>query len=108
VAWRRPIWDSRRASSSPDPNCVGAGDPKPRVRMAKARARFGQVCGHPPKHDFYDLSGTATFTGGFFDCPHADGHSRYGFELHPVLTFSSSNCKWGGKSPAPDPRLLNP
>jgi hypothetical protein len=76
--------------------------------MAKARARFGQVCGHPPKHDFYDLSGTATFTGGFFDCPHADGHSRYGFELHPVLTFRSSNCKWGGKSPAPDPRLLNP
>jgi len=84
----------------PDPSCVGAADPKPRARMAQARARFEQLCGHPPKHNFYDLNGTATITGvGFFDRPHANGRSKYGFELHPVLTFRSSNCRWGGKSP---------
>jgi hypothetical protein len=84
----------------PDPSCVGAADPKPRARMARARARFEQLCGHPPRHDFYDLNGTATITGvGFFDRPHAIGHAKFGFELHPVLTFRSSNCSWAGKSP---------
>lgn len=83
----------------PDPNCVGAADPIPRARMTKARARFEQLCGHAPKHAFYNLNGTATIIGvGFFDRPHATGRSQYGFELHPVLTFLSPNCSWGGKS----------
>jgi hypothetical protein len=93
----------------PDPNCVKAADPVPSAMMADARATFEKVCGHPPKHSFYDLSGTATITGvGFFDRPHGDGRAEHGFELHPVLTFKSSNCKWGPKSPSPDPRMLNP
>lgn len=83
----------------PDPNCVGAADPIPRARMTKARARFEQLCGHAPKHAFYNLNGTATIIGvGFFGRPHATGRSQYGFELHQVLTFLSPNCSWGGKS----------
>jgi hypothetical protein len=26
--------------------------------------------------------------------PHAKGRAQHGVELHPVLSFSSSNCKW--------------
>jgi hypothetical protein len=83
----------------PDPQCVGAADPGPRRRMATARSRFEQLRGHAPKHAFYNLNGAATIIGvGFFDRPHASGSAKYGFELHPVLTFQSSNCSWGAKS----------
>ena len=76
-----------------------AGASAPRARMARARARFETLCGHAPRHSFYDLHGTATITGvGFFDRPHATGHALHGFELHPVLAFRSSNCVWGGKT----------
>jgi hypothetical protein len=61
----------------PDPNCVKAADPGPAAMMADARATFETVCGHPPKHSFYDLSGTATIIGvGFFDRPHGDGRAQ--------------------------------
>lgn len=93
----------------PDPQCVKAADRQPRALMANARTAFEKACGHAPGHSFYDLKGTVTITGvGFFDRPHADGRAENGFELHPVLGFKTSKCKWGPKSPAPDPRLLNP
>jgi hypothetical protein len=84
----------------PDPLCVPAATASvPRARMARARERFETLCGHAPRHSFYDLHGTATITGvGFFDRPHATGHALHGFELHPVLTFRSSNCVWGNKT----------
>jgi hypothetical protein len=92
----------------PDPGCVKAADPGPRALMAAARKALATSCGHAPKHAFYDLSGTATITGvGFYDRPHGDGRALHGFELHPVIAFRSSDCKWGPKSPAPDPRMLN-
>jgi hypothetical protein len=63
--------------------------------MKTARATFASSCHGAPKHDFANLSGTATITGvGFYGEPHANGRATHGAELHPVLSFTSKNCKW--------------
>jgi hypothetical protein len=60
-----------------------------------ARNAFLDCKGLMPSADkpFRKLTGTATINGvGFFDRPHATGHAPHGIELHPVLSFSSSDC----------------
>lgn len=72
-----------------------------RVRES-LRARTGPLLLRPEK----ELSRSQASDS--FDRPHADGRAEHGFELHPVLAFKTSRCKWGPKSPQPGPRLLNP
>jgi hypothetical protein len=76
-------------------DCIAA-KPSLKKRMVAARKAFMKKCtGGTPRTQFHDLSGTATITGvGFYDIPHADGRSRYGVELHPVIRFSSDDCQW--------------
>jgi hypothetical protein len=79
----------------PDPNCTKGATSYRRKQMAGARANFESFCHGAPRHKFANLSGTATITGvGFYDKPHANGHSKYGVELHPVLAFKTINCAW--------------
>jgi len=79
----------------PDPNCTKGATTTRHNQMKAARLAFATDCHGAPQHDFGNLSGTATITGvGFYDEPHANGRSRHGVELHPVLSFSSSDCKW--------------
>jgi hypothetical protein len=79
----------------PDPNCTKGASSYRRKQMTEARAAFDTACHGAPHHSFVNLAGTATITGvGFFDEPHANGHAKYGVELHPVLGFKSINCTW--------------
>jgi hypothetical protein len=76
----------------PLPLCVQATTAL-KKRMARAREAFLRDCGLPGRH-FRDLTGTAKITGvGFFDRPHASGAAKNGFELHPVIRFSSADCQ---------------
>lgn len=79
----------------PFKDCVDA-TPLLKDRMVAARNSFMSKCKDgTPRTQFHDLSGTATITGvGFYDRPHASGASQFGIELHPVLRFSSSDCRW--------------
>jgi hypothetical protein len=79
----------------PFKDCVNA-TPLLKARMVAARNAFMSKCkGGTLRTQFHQLSGTATITGvGFYDRPHASGASQFGIELHPVLRFSSSGCRW--------------
>jgi hypothetical protein len=69
-----------------------------RTRMEKARAAIEKACTSVKlSSTFRRLLGTATITGvGFFDRKHKQiGLADNGIELHPVLTFRSSNCRGG-------------
>jgi phytoene dehydrogenase-like protein len=79
----------------PFEDCIAA-KPLLKKRMVAARKAFMKKCvGGTPRTQFHDLSGTAIITGvGFYDIPHADGRSRYGVELHPVIRFGSKDCEW--------------
>jgi hypothetical protein len=79
----------------PFKTCIKA-KPLLKKRMVAARNSFLKKCkAGTLRTQFHNLSGTATITGvGFYDKPHANGASRYGVELHPVLRFSSSDCEW--------------
>jgi hypothetical protein len=79
----------------PDPHCTVGATQARRDQMKTARAAFSSACHGAPKHDFANLQGQATITGvGFYDEPHAKGRAPHGAELHPVLSFTSTNCKW--------------
>ena len=79
----------------PDPHCTVGATQARRDQMKTARAAFSSACHGAPTHAFANLSGTATITGvGFYDEPHAKGRALSGAELHPVLSFTSTNCKW--------------
>jgi hypothetical protein len=78
-----------------DPDCDGPVKSKKRGVMRSARNALIAACDSIPTA-FVGLQGRATMEGvGFFDVVH--GHQRgvapNGVELHPVLKFSSSNCK---------------
>jgi hypothetical protein len=70
-----------------------------RARMTQAKAALLKACGrtHQPSTSMRKLTGTATVTGiGFFDKSHGQGGgAANGVELHPVLGFSSANCRTG-------------
>jgi hypothetical protein len=75
----------------PFPRCV-APEARWKDRIVAARDAFITACGSP-SGSFHRFQGTATIKGvGFFDRPHATGHAKDGFELHPVTAFSSSDC----------------
>jgi len=83
----------------PNPACIPAGaSDTDRTRMEKARAAIVEVCSSVKlSTTFRRLLGTATITGvGFFDKKHHQtGLADNGIELHPALTFKSSNCRAG-------------
>ena len=62
------------------------------ARLLGESPRSAPFCPHP-KTAFQNLKGSATITGvGFFDRPYGDGHALHGIELHPALSFKSTNC----------------
>jgi hypothetical protein len=79
----------------PFADCIEAV-PSLKKKMVDARAAFMSKCKNgEPRRKFHNLSGIATVTGvGFYDKPHAIGSALHGVELHPVIKFSSSSCKW--------------
>jgi hypothetical protein len=79
----------------PFADCIEAV-PSLKKKMVDARAAFISRCKDgEPRRKFHELSGIATVTGvGFYDKPHAIGSALHGVELHPVIKFSSSNCRW--------------
>jgi hypothetical protein len=81
----------------PDVACEGPDRSKFRDQMLRARAVFEEACGVPPVK-FRALAGTAEITGvGFFDKPHGQhGRAPNAIELHPLLSFKSSDCARAG------------
>jgi hypothetical protein len=82
----------------PDTTCPVAASSAHAAQMLAARRSFVKSChGLPPKGDFEQLSGRATITGvGFFDKKHSRpqrGVAPNQIELHPVLSFTSSDCE---------------
>jgi hypothetical protein len=81
-------------------NCIAksASVSNPR-KMARAKSALLKACGklHRPTTSMRTFTGTATITGvGFFDKSHGQGGGAVnGIELHPVLRFSSANCRIG-------------
>jgi hypothetical protein len=79
----------------PDTTCPGADRSRFGGPMAAARHSFEQACGGQPPKSFVALTGNATIVGvGYYDKRHGQlGVADSGVELHPVLGFSSTNCK---------------
>ena len=79
----------------PASSCTVGADATERTAMDQARDDLAAACDGLPGSKPRPLSGTATLTGvGFFDPIHGqDGVAPNGIELHPVLSFTSSNCK---------------
>jgi hypothetical protein len=79
----------------PDVRCSGARRSVKRNAMRKARAALVNACGTPGSSSFTTLRGSATITGvGFFDVKHGQtGVAPNAIELHPVLRFSSADCR---------------
>lgn len=78
----------------PDWGCTEGAEV--RSRMQSAREALVKACGgKPATGKFRELRGTATITAVlFFDFfHHQRGVSTNVAELHPVLSFSSSNCE---------------
>jgi hypothetical protein len=78
----------------PDSSCVGA---RAHDQMVGARKALSGSCGGTPKKvgALWTLSGHATLAGvAFFDLLHGQGGvAPNGIELHPVVSFASSDCK---------------
>jgi hypothetical protein len=76
----------------PAPSCIRHALKRSAIRQA--RAAFVSACGSPSSSSFIRLGGTATITGvGFFDVPHGQtGVAPNAIELHPVLSFSKTQC----------------
>jgi hypothetical protein len=84
--------------------CANSASPAARQSMARASASLIRAC-RPTSGTYAQLSGTATLSGvSFFDKREGQrGIAPNGIELHPVLSFSSSNCRHtGATSPATD------
>jgi hypothetical protein len=79
----------------PASSCTVGADAKERTAMDNARDDLAAACGGLPGSTPRTLTGTATLTGvGFFDPIHGQaGVAPNGIELHPVLSFTSANCK---------------
>ena len=78
----------------PDPTCDGAARSAKRRAMRRARAAFIRECGMPGRKVRYLGYGVATVTGvGYFDSLKGPAAvAPNGFELHPVLSFSTPGC----------------
>lgn len=74
----------------PKRKCVRGARKRVRKRIKAARDAVMKACPNPTREGVY-VKGSATIVGmGFFDRPHAFGHSDNGVELHPVLRFSGT------------------
>lgn len=84
---------STRIVELPYSRCNGVRSSPKKGEMKAARAAFTNACGTVGS-SFVSLSGKAVITGvGFFDEIHGQtGVAPNGIELHPVLSFFSSNC----------------
>jgi hypothetical protein len=84
----------------PATSCMTAAA-KQRNAVKHARADLTTACGGEPGSKPVKLTGTATLTGvGFFDVIHGQsGVAPNGIELHPVLSFTSANCKRSKSTP---------
>jgi len=96
-----PTTDESMIVEFPDPKCTGKATDVQRKEMTDARHAVEQSC--PGEHlttGFHNLAGNATITGvGFFDKKHNQtGVALNGIELHPALSFASSDCKAAPKS----------
>jgi hypothetical protein len=78
----------------PASSCTVGAMAADRTAMDRARDDLAAACGGLAGVTPRTLTGTATLTGvGYFDPIHGQaGVSPNGIELHPVLTFTSSNC----------------
>jgi len=98
---RDPLTNESMIVEFPDPSCTQAASSAHRDEMTAARLAIESAC-----HDshlstgFHHLMGDATITGvGFFDKKHNQtGIALNGIELHPVLSFESTDCKPAAKS----------
>ena len=87
----------------PNVACRGTSHSVHKAEMANVRHTFALDCGLPgwgtrvKKSGPKDLSGKATLEGvGFFDLEHPtpqSGVAPNNIELHPLLSFVSSNCR---------------
>jgi hypothetical protein len=79
----------------PSDACTASAAPVLRVAMTQARADLAAACGGEAGGSAVTLTGSATISGvGFFDLIHGQaGVAPNGIELHPVLTFTSTNCQ---------------
>ena len=79
----------------PSSTCTTGGNKTERRAMRQARADLASACGGEVGSSPVTLTGKATITGvGFFDVIHGQtGVAPNGIELHPALTFASTNCK---------------
>lgn len=75
--------------------CTTGGNKIERRAMRQARADLEAACGGEVGSTPVTLTGTATISGvGFFDIIHGQtGVAPNGIELHPALSFASTNCK---------------
>jgi hypothetical protein len=79
----------------PSSTCTTGGDKAERRSMRQARTDLAAACGGEVRSSPVTLTGTATISGvGFFDVIHGQtGVAPNGVELHPALTFASTNCR---------------
>jgi len=79
----------------PASSCTIGATAEERAAMDRARDDLAAACGGLAGATPWTLTGTATLTGvGYFDPIHGQaGVAPNGIELHPVLSFTSSNCK---------------
>jgi hypothetical protein len=92
------VADPRRRAKTmrvgfPDVACRGAKGSREKSNMQRARVALVAKCGKP-RSEWTRLRGTATIAGvAFFGDVQAFGAARNGIELHPVLDFTSHNCR---------------
>jgi hypothetical protein len=81
----------------PGGGCTRGAAAVARHRVAAAKRSLIAACGAPSASSFTTLRGTARITGVlFFDFKHGQrGVAPNAVELHPVLSFSSSDCAAG-------------
>ena len=79
----------------PSSTCTATAAPSLQAAMAQARTDLATACGGEAGTQAVTLTGSATISGvGFFDLIHGQaGVAPNGIELHPVLTFTSTNCQ---------------
>ncbi len=79
----------------PSGSCTRGASTTARRKMSAARRALIDACGSAKTSSFTDLTGRATVTGvGFWDFKHGQtGVAPNAIELHPVVAFSSSNCR---------------
>lgn len=102
---RDPTTKETMIAEFPDPKCTLTASGEHRKEMADARLALEASCpGDTLRKSFHELAGEAAITGvGFFDKNHGqNGVAKpNAIELHPALSFASTDCKAAPKPPPP-------